>query len=98
MFGYRIKFRNPFVFARVSYVVELFVGSNPFVESGRFKQTFLLLEEAKSYSAEMIKSYSGMGINAESNVSRYLDDVFDERLFESDCGMRRVFVVNRKVG
>lgn len=96
MFGFRIKFRNPFVLARVTYVVNVSVRCAIFGEDEYFRE-FSKLEEAKFFSKEMIISHSGTGADSVIYISRYIDGVFDERLFDSVCGLKPVLFVNRKV-
>lgn len=96
MFSYRIKFRNPFVLARVSYFVDVAVRCAVFGDD-EYCREFSRLDEAKYFAKEMVTAYSGTGADSLIYVSRHIDGVFDERLFESGCGLKPVFFVNRKV-
>jgi hypothetical protein len=91
MFGYRVKFRSPFVFGRVYYVVEVNY------EYGTIEAKYPNLSDALQYSEELIKEYHGIGIDAEANVVKFIDGEFDSVICESSTRIQRVLVVNRKV-
>ena len=90
MFGYRVKFRNPFVFGRVSYLVEVNY------EYGTIEARYPRLCDALQYSEELIKEYHGIGIDAEIRVAKLIDGEFDRYVCESGTFVERVLVVNRK--